>query len=123
MSLRRMKLRQFPKYSQRCKLTLLLILFILFLQAMYHLNKTNHPDEEDIYARLKVEDIIKQKGYNFLGQKIPNDCPPSVPILVQNCCIHTMKGLSIRSSVYVLVLIFHCVPNVKITVLISLQIN
>ena len=43
---------------------------------MYHLNKTNHPDEEDIYARLKVEDIIKQKGYNFLGQKIPIDCPP-----------------------------------------------
>ena len=85
MSLRRMKLRQFPKYSQRCKLTLLLILFILFLQAMYHLNKTNHPDEEDIYARLKVEDIIKQKGYDFLGQKIPNDAP-SVLILVQNCC-------------------------------------
>ena len=80
-----MKLRQFPKYSQRCKLTLLLILFILFLQAMYHLNKTNHPDEEDIYARLKVEDIIKQKGYDFLDRKFLM-MHPSVPILVQNCC-------------------------------------
>jgi len=71
-----MKLRQFPKYSQRCKLTLLLLLFILFLQAMYHLNKTNHPDEEDIYARLKVEDIIKQKVYGQ-NELFP---PPKAPI-------------------------------------------
>ena len=98
MSFRRLKLRQFPfKYSRRCKLTLLLILFIFFLQAMYHLNKTNHPDDEDIYARLKVEDLIKEKGYN-LGQKLILPCSKFTYYSPKMC---RMKGLKIRSSVYV----------------------
>ena len=59
MSLRRLKFRP-PIYSSKGRIALLLILFILFLNAIYHLNKTNYP--EDIYTQNKVEDLVREKG-------------------------------------------------------------
>ena len=60
MSLRRLKFRP-PIYSSKGRMAMLLILFILFLNAIYHLNKTNYPDD-DIYTQNKVEDLVREKG-------------------------------------------------------------